>query len=184
MIEKFEASVTLEQGRTALRSLAKEIEHKQVDWNEANTRFHFIDELLINCLGWPKSTISVEHFQGGEYTDYMLSDPTSVIWEAKKEGKYFELPANILGRPIQSLPSIMAVSEEAESAIKQVYQYCTNRGVEVAVVCNGRQLIAFLAIRIGQPPLEGNALVFRDHKHMVTDFGAPLRIGELSEDIV
>ena len=171
MMEKLAASVTLEKGRAALRSLAKGIEQKEVDWNEANTRFKFIDELLINCLGWSKPTISVEHFQGGEYADYMLGDPTSVIWEAKKEGKYFELPANILGRPIQSLSSIMAVSEEAESAIRQVYQYCTNRGVEVAVVCNGRQLIAFLAIRIGQPPLEGNALVFRDHKHMVADFG-------------
>ena len=170
MIENLEASVTLEEGRNALRSLTKEIEQKKVDWNEANTRFHFIDELLTNCLGWPKPTISLEHFHSGEFADYMLGYPTSVIWEAKKEGKYFELPANLTGKPIQPLPSIMAVSEEAASAIKQVSQYCNTRGVEVGVVCNGRQLIAFLAIRIGQPPLEGNALVLRDHKNMVSDF--------------
>ena len=42
--------------------------------------------------------------------------------------------------------------------------------MEFAVVCNGWQLIAFLAIRIGHPPFQGQALVFRDLDHMSADF--------------
>ena len=170
MANKIETSVTFEEGRKALLTLTKEIEKKEVDWNEANTRFQFIDELLTKCLGWPKPRISVENYHDGKFTDYILGHTPSVILEAKKEGKHFELPANISGRLVQSLPSIMAVNEDAAKAIKQVSQYCNARGVEVATICNGIQLIAFLAIRIGQPPLEGNAVVFRDHKHMVGDF--------------
>ena len=170
MIKNPETSITFEDGRTAIAKLINEAKKKKLDWNEADTRFQFIDELLVKCLGWPKSEISVEKFQDGAFADYVLGQPTSVIWEAKKEGKYFELPANKTGKLVQSLPSIMSISEEANNAIKQVFKYCTNQGVEVAVVCNGLQLISFLAIRIGEPPLEGNALVFRDHNHMLSNF--------------
>ena len=54
----------------------------------------------------------------------------------------------------------MAVSPEASEAIKQAQDYCSSRGVQFAVVFNGHQLIAFLAVRFdGVAPLDGKCLV-------------------------
>ena len=171
MVKQFQSTISLDEGRNALNVLLEGDATKYAKWNEADTRFHFIDKLLTDCLGWPRISITLEHSQDKKFADYVLGEPHSVIWEAKKEGHYFELPANFSGRMLQSIPSIFAVSSEAEKAIRQVHSYCTTRGVEFAVVCNGVQLIAFLAIRIGKPPLEGRALVFQDHKQMKSNFG-------------
>ena len=184
MVESMRSMITLDEGRNAFRRLLRETKDKDIDWNEAETRFHFIDSLLTTCLGWPKSIIALEGYYEGAYADYLLGNPTSAIWEAKKEGKYFELPVNMSGRLTQSLSSLMAVSEEAEKAIRQVQNYCATRGVEFAVICNGTQLIAFLAVRIGDAPLDGKALVFRDQNHIIAEFGvlwqnlSPEGIGE------
>ena len=69
-----------------------------------------------------------------------------------------------------NLKDIFAVSQTAESAIRQVQAYCNDSGVEFAVVCNGHQLIAFAAIRIGQPWLNGKALVIKNLQQMYTEF--------------
>ena len=170
MAKKLKSTITLDKGRNGLKVLLKEFQEKNSNWNEAETRFHFIDRLLIECLGWPRSAIELEHHEDGQFSDYLLGSPVKVIWEAKREGTYFELPANIEGKLIQSLSSIMEVSLEAKNAIKQVHDYCAKRGVEFAVICNGIQMIVFLAIRIGYASFKGQALVFQDHKHMNTNF--------------
>ena len=170
MTEMLKSIITFDEGKNALKALLKEFQEKTFNWNEAETRFQFIDRLLTNCLGWPRTAIKLEQPHDRQFADYLLGSPTKIIWEAKKEGTYFELPVNIGGKPIQSLSSIMGVSPKAEKAIKQVHNYCINRGVEFAVICNGIQMIAFLAIRIGSAPLKGQALVFRDHEYMNTNF--------------
>jgi len=43
--------------------------------NEATTRFHLIDRLLENCLGWTLDQFELERAQNGEYTDYELGRP-------------------------------------------------------------------------------------------------------------
>ena len=54
----------------------------------------------------------------------------------------------------------MLTSPEAKDAVQQVHGYCSRRGVELAVVTNGRQIIAFAATRNdGVPPLNGNCFV-------------------------
>ena len=164
------SSITLDEGRKAFERLLKENRDNVVDWNEAETRFHFINRLLVECLGWPRSTIALEQQLDDQFADYLLGNPVSTIWEAKRKGKYFDLPADVRRRSLQSLPSIKAVSKDASDAIIQVHEYCIRHGAEFAVVCNGSQLIAFLAIRIGSPPLEGQALVFRDLDHMSAEF--------------
>ena len=53
--------------------------------NEANTRFRFIDRLLMECLGWCVEDISCEDNYQNEYTDYIFSLFRSVaVLEAKK----------------------------------------------------------------------------------------------------
>lgn len=164
------STITLDEGRRAFQSLLKTHQLNSVDWNEAETRFHFIDQLLTTCLGWPRNEFSLETYTNGQYADYLLGHPVRVIWEAKREGVHFDFPADAANRSIQSLPSLMQASPTVHDAITQVYKYCIDHGVEFAVICNGYQLIAFLAIRIGHPPLKGQALVFRDLNHMKADF--------------
>ena len=164
------STITLDEGKKAFDRLLKETRGTDFDWNEAETRFHFIDRLLVECLGWPRPLIRMERHGDGKFADYILGEPVAVIWEAKRQGNYFDLPADRSRRTLQLLRSIRLASESASSAIKQVHRYCVSRGAEFAVVCNGSQLIAFLAIRIGYPPLEGRALVFRDSDQMSAEF--------------
>ena len=170
MIPQSIATITLSEGRTKFDRLLTECRSTTVDWNEAETRSKFIDRLLVECLGWPQTQIALERHKDGQIADYLLGVPISIIWEAKRKGNHFDLPVESKNRRLQSLSSLMAVSKSASDAIEQVQQYCSSRGVEFAVVCNGCQLIAFLSIRIGHPPLQGQALVFRDLDHMSADF--------------
>jgi predicted type IV restriction endonuclease len=171
MTSNLTGTVSLDKGKRALDRLLARLSQRSIDWNEAETRFQFIDPFLTNCLGWPKSLIHVERASGREYTDYELGEPRVVIWEAKREGIYFELPANPSQKLICSLPSIMATSSKAAEAIKQVQIYCSTRGVQFAVVCNGQQLIAFLAVRLdGQNPLDGECLVCDGYLRIKSEF--------------
>ena len=154
-----QGTVSVDKGMQALEQLSRKITEQNVDWNEAETRFHFIDPFLKDCLGWPSSVIHVEKSQGGEYADYELGEPRAIIWEAKRQGTYFELPANPARQLVVALPGVMATSVTAADAIKQAQRYCSTRGVRFAVVCNGHQLIAFVAVRLdGKDPLEGRCL--------------------------
>ena len=162
---------SIETGLEALNELLGRIKRDCSDWNEADTRFQFIDPFLTDCLGWPRNEIRVEQRLDNTYTDYEIGIPRALIVEAKKEGVYFELPANPEQRPIASLRSIMALDRNATDAIEQVQNYCSTRGTPVAVVCNGHQLIAFLASRLdGQAPLDGRCLIVNGHENFVKHF--------------
>lgn len=93
--------------------------------------------------------------------DYAIGRPaTWLIVEAKREGVYFELPIGV-GPGVMNLSTLFASSAEFERAARQVLTYCHERGVPLAAVTNGHQIVAFLASRQdGVPPLEGRALVF------------------------
>lgn len=142
-----------------------------MDRNEATTRLHLIDEILFGALQWPVDACRTEDRLDGQVTDYSLGLPaTSMILEAKREGIHFELPvggeAAVL--PIQTLVEGNALLRDA---LKQVTDYCATRGVAIATVCNGHQLISFLGSRNdGTPPLQGRALVFHSLDDMEQHF--------------
>ena len=139
--------------------------------NEATTRLQLIDELLFDCLGWEKSECIAEKKFGGKFADYSLGSPyASLIVEAKKEDTYFEVPAgfNELTCRIQRFRSD---APDVYDAIKQAMDYCQSRGVPIGAVCNGHQIVAFLASRTdGTPPIEGKALVLNSFQQMVERF--------------
>ena len=128
MTYDFVGTVSLDKGRKALSSLVSKYEAKQVEWNEADTRFQFIDLFLTKCLGWPRDVIRVEKHQDGQYTDYELGNPRAIIWEAKREGKYFELLANPSKKLILPLSDIISISDEVKEAVIQAQAYCSSRG--------------------------------------------------------
>ena len=163
---------TIADGRKALEDLVVDIYESKLDWNEAETRFQIIDRLIVDCLGWPRESVRLEQSQKGRtYSDYELGKPRSAIWEAKRVDSTFELPADARKNVVRDLPSLMALNKEVSRAIKQVSNYCSVRGVELAVATNGRQLIAFLATRSdGKAPLEGRCLVIDGYKHLIEHF--------------
>jgi len=150
-----------ERGREILEILIEEF--KSIDlkkFNEADTRFRFIDRILIDCLGWEPKDINSEDVKDGHYSDYKLNLFRPVaVWEAKKIGDYFELPAGV-SKLIYPLKSIIKDNENIKKALYQVSGYCHERGIPIGVVTNGWQIIAFIANRNDSiAPLEGQALV-------------------------
>lgn len=143
------------------------------DRNEATTRLHLINTLLTDVLGWPKEQIVAEEAYEGAYTDYSLGRPaTRMIVEAKREGSYFSVPVGITSL-IQRLSSLTEGKDgkPLKAAVEQAAGYCAQRGVQLAAVCNGTQLVAYLGVRTdGVPPLQGTALVFSSLSAMRENF--------------
>ena len=139
--------------------------------NEATTRLQFIDELLFDCLGWDKSECVAEDNFDRTYTDYSLGKPhTYLIVEAKKEDIYFDVPAGVHDLTFR-IQRFKKDAPKVYDAIKQAMTYCQNKGVPFGAVCNGHQLVAFLASRTdGNPPIEGRALVLNSHQQMIEHF--------------
>ena len=52
---------------------------ESADLNEADTRFHIIDRLLAEVLGWPKSAFTLEMSTVDGYADYVLERPNGTI---------------------------------------------------------------------------------------------------------
>ena len=139
--------------------------------NEATTRLQFIDELLFDCLGWDKSECVAEDSYEGKYSDYSLGTQyKNLIVEAKREDTYFEIPAGVNNITFR-IQRFKDGAPEVYEAIKQAMGYCQSRGVPFGAVCNGHQLVAFLASRTdGIPPIEGRALVLNSRQQMVEHF--------------
>lgn len=160
----------LSAGLSALKQLQRDVLDKPPGLNEAETRFHIIDRVLVECLGYPRHLIRCEVHKGGQYSDYEIGTPTLAIWEAKREGKSFEIPVRAKPRSVQRLESLSLVSEDTKSAIIQVNSYCVDRGVSIAAITNGTQIIAFLAGDFSER-ISGNAFVIHSLKNFEDNFG-------------
>jgi hypothetical protein len=150
-----------ENGRKVLEELI--LDFKALDkekFNEADTRFRFIDKILTECLLWEPKDINNEDVKDNHYADYKLNLFRPVaVWEAKRTGNYFELPVGI-NKLIYSLKSICKDNPTIKDALIQVSGYCHERGIQIGVVSNGWQFIAFIANRNDSiPPLDGDGLV-------------------------
>lgn len=165
------ASVDYEKGRQNLDLLLNSPLADPQSRNEATTRLHLIDYLFLECLGWNREDVETEAPHGKEFADYSFSAPHRVlIVEAKKEGDYFELPAG--SKKLEySIPSLFRDYRNVEAALTQAAGYCWSRGVPFGAVCNGHQLIAFVASRSdGVAPLRGKALVLDSLCSMLENF--------------
>lgn len=142
----------------ALASWAEE--HKQKR-NEATTRLHLVDQLLIEVLGWPREMVEAERHFRGEYTDYELGEERRLaLVEAKREGTTFELPAGF-NKSTCRISTLKKLSPGVGSAVDQALAYAQSRGIGLAAVTNGHQIVIFLGSRQdGVSPSEGEALVF------------------------
>ncbi len=87
-------------------------------------------------------------------------------------GAFFEIPVATRGGLIRNIQSLVKTSDGLRAAMEQVISYCAGLGVEYGAVCNGRQLVVFIAVRRDKPPLQGRALVIESIEEYKTHFAA------------
>lgn len=155
-----EASHGFADAQQKLAELVKHSEFSMEDWNEAQTRFQFIDDFVLGCLGWQKPQIVVEQHQDGTRVDYLLGQPPKAILEAKRVAIHFDFPPSASNAIVRSLRDIYSYCKNARAAIEQVHSYCSVRGIPIGIVCNGPQLIIFQAITFGFSPFDAECFVF------------------------
>lgn len=141
--------------------IAKEIQRS--DLNEADTRFHFIDQIFKKVLGWPNSAFSLEESVATGYADYHLKSQTGhplLIVEAKRSGIYFELPKNYNQSKLSRVVKISSIfSGSSRDAMIQAQGYATDLGCEFAAITNGNQYIIFKAFERGKSWKDLSAIV-------------------------
>jgi len=161
-----------EKGEENMRNLMEWYSSNKGNRNEASTRFHIIDRLFNECLGWEPDDIDIEERIVGEgkFSDYTFKLPYRImIIEAKRENLNFSLPDNT--ERIRTLSSLTRSSVILKKAIDQVIGYCNQQSVPIAAVTNGYQFVIFIATRIdGKPTLEGKAIVFSSLEEMYDNF--------------
>lgn len=165
-------TVTFEQGETALRALLEDERSGGSERNEATTRLQIIDRLFFECLGWERHECHAEERFDGDYSDYTFSAPHRLlIAEAKREGVYFELPAEARTPRVRPIRYFERHHPEVFAAVRQCMDYCQQRGAPFGTVANGAQLVAFVASRSdGIAPLDGQAVVFSSLQDMADAF--------------
>lgn len=180
-----QAPFEMTDGRTRLRELMRQLPPDSPHWNEAQNRFQFIDRLLVECLGWEHPNLEVESIDGsGGKADYVLGRPAKAVLEAKREAVHFgDLP---IGKPsiVRKLRPLVEASPALKEAVLQVLSYCTLKGAQLAIACNGPQMVVFQAIVIGQSPLDGECYLFNgldsytDNFHLLWNLLSPEGVSE------
>jgi hypothetical protein len=83
---------------------------------------------------------------------------------------------------VRKIAPLLAACKTLNAAVLQVIPYCSVRGVPIAIVCNGPQLLIFQAIILGQSPLEGECFVFDGFESYITNFPVLWRMLSLRPD--
>ncbi|MCJ2011557.1 hypothetical protein [Methylobacterium sp. J-076] len=162
----------LADGLANLERLIGDLSERARTMNEAETRFHIIDRLIVECFGWPNNAdeFRLERSVGREYSDYELGRHPVAIWEAKREGKAFEVPSRRQSSIVHSLASVMLVSPDCKMAVEQVNRYSISRGVELCVATNGHQIVAFKADRELTDRTSNRCVLFESLEHLKAAF--------------
>lgn len=128
--------------------------------NEANTRFHIIDSILTEVLGWDKlGDFNLEAYGESGFADYILSADKRerMVVEAKRSGSML-IDTHVT--QVQYLTAKSSGLKSAQPGLSQAQGYCLNNGVHFSLLTNGMEWIAYWAIRKGIKPAEGKVIVF------------------------
>ncbi|TQL30715.1 hypothetical protein FB443_11052 [Vibrio crassostreae] len=162
---------SLHEARDLLKSLIDKLKEQNADFNESQTRFHIIDVVVKQCLNWEGQIEVEQHESENGFTDYELGLPRKVVIEAKRESIGFEIPVGRNLRYTLPIKTLIQSNTPLKSAMQQAQNYCSNRGVPIAIVTNGHQYVAFIATRVdGVNIFEGQALVFTSLQDIYDNF--------------
>lgn len=149
--------------------------------NEADTRHQVIDQILHNVLGWPiKQTLHESYISPG-YADYRLkrgSGDDLLFLEAKKEGEYFQIPANFNSKKTSLHITIQTLLTDPgiRAAIEQVRTYCMEEGCSFAGITNGHEWIFFKTFETGKNWRNLKAFVIRNNSFFSEDFSEAISL--------
>jgi hypothetical protein len=152
------------------RTLKAEIEQAQYSLaTEDDTRLQLVDRVLIEVLGWPRSSIKCAAATGNGFADYLLSvdDKPRLVVEAKKAGRI------LVGSRAAGAKTYKAggpALQEAQDGLRQAQRYCATSGCIFSALTTGIEWIGFWAIREGKSPFEGTAIVYPDWNAIESDF--------------
>jgi len=154
---------TSEEAFEAFNSLKADLpKYDLVGQTESDTRARLITRLLTDVLDWQPEHINREEHAHPGYMDYvLLTNRRIAVIEAKRSGDTFHLPTDLSRVKNLRLAGVVRTVKNLQTHISQVFAYCSNNGIEYAVVTNGLQYVIFRAIRtdgihIGQ----GRVIVF------------------------
>jgi hypothetical protein len=116
------------------------------DLRESDVRYRVIDNLFKRVLDWPDEKVKTEDHVHSGFIDYTLCNKNSVpvlLIEAKREGKYFEIPNNVNNRDhIRLVPTDQLLSnKDINDALFQVKEYADDLGCSYVCITNGDQWI-------------------------------------------
>lgn len=159
---------------TEIESLKKlQEDFKNINLNEADTRFQIIDEILTKILKWPKETISNEKYILGNRADYVLKkgDRPILIVESKKNQKYFTLPENAnFKKDFQKISIEKLITDDnIKEAILQVKEYAEDLLCQFAAICNGKTWIIFKISSTIKPWKKLPAYVIKDISYFINN---------------
>ena len=159
--DNVQAKFEMTDGRRNLKAILSGFPEESPHWNEAQNRFQFVDRLLMECLGWAHPFVEVERRDdAGGKADYLLGKPVKAALEAKRESVAFDLLPAAGSATVRKLRPLVSGCNVLEGSVLQVLSYCTLHGAQIAVVCNGPQLVIFQSHIPGQSPLDGESYVF------------------------
>lgn len=165
------ARFDLDAGLEKLRAILNDFPADSAHWNEAQNRFQFIDRLLLECLGWEHPFIEVEHSdEAGGKSDYILGTPPKAVLEAKKQAVIFDILPGTKPTSVRKLRPLITGCKKLEAAVVQVVQYCALSAAQIAIVCNGPQLVVFQTKMPDASPLDSECYVFNGFSDYVSCF--------------
>jgi len=139
--------------------------------NEAGTRFHVLDRVLMEVLGWPNDQIEpekavVEGFVN--YTLHSLEARPQLIIEAKRGGK---LSLGTASQKVSELVLGGSVLKPAQNAVRQAVGYASLKSVSPACVTDGRIWLFFQTNRRdGTDLLQGKGILFPSLASIASEF--------------
>jgi GTPase SAR1 family protein len=166
-----QAPFELTEGEKRLRAILAALPPDSVHWNEAQNRFQFVDRLFTEVLGWERPYMEVEHVDGlGGKSDYLLGKPVKAVVEAKREAVAFNLPATSNPNTARKIDPIIKTCKNFRAAVEQVIPYCAMKGAQIAILCNGPQLVIFQSMIPGQSLFDGECFVFDGYESYLKNF--------------
>jgi len=151
-------------------------------FNEAETRFKIIDDILEKYLKWPKTEMSVEKKIEGNRADYILKGKNQrplLVIETKRAGAYFNLPINInISKRFQKISIDKLITDpNIHSAILQVKEYCEDLICQYAAITNGHVWIIFRVTNSNQKPWKKlPAFVIKDLDFFEKDYTTAINL--------
>lgn len=165
-------SSEIDEAHKRLVSLQPELGRAAVpQLNEASTRFHLLDRVLIECLGWPNDQIGVEEGADEGFVDYTLrsiNDRPLLVIEAKRLGSLDLSSATQAATEVALNGKLL---RPLRQAIRQAVGYAAMQSVSIACVTDGNLWLFFQTNRRdGHNLLEGKGILFPSLQSVLSRF--------------